>query len=584
MIINPILSFLLQHHLNSLGISSVYNQNILFVFLSIKGIILLLFLLIFVTLSIFLEFSIIIYLLYYDQQKLSLKQIIIYAFYRLKILKNKFFPLIILYCVLFLPFIHIGFMSSLIPQIHIPPFIINELQLDIRGKLLILALYMFCYIVYFFMLFTPLYIILKEENIIEGTKHSFSLQKKLELKEYFILYIPLFIWILINFLIDKFAPNYILSNSDFNRYFLRQLISSSFFRESVIQYLLIFILTFSASIFLYHYIIKLFMKYENVDLEYQPYDEKKTVQYFFRIKNQTQSYLYQTYHKIIDSVFYQKHKRKLKIVFYVILVALFLQYFDQTPFVHKPWIIGHRGDINACENSVEGIVKADENDADYAEIDVQLSKDKVPVVIHDESLTRLAKLNKKVKDMNYSELKQLTIYSRGYESHISTLDEVIKAAKNCQNKIGLLIELKAADDFYELADKIIEVVENNHFEKKAIFMSFDLDVLEYMEEKRPEWWIGYCVYGSLGKINWDLHMKFLAVEENRINTAFLQQARNYCIPVYVWTVEDESKMYQYLKMGVSGIIGNDTEEISTLVHTYLRIHHDYYLYDEEGHP
>lgn len=577
-LIDPIISFLLQRYLDSLGSSSVYNQNILFVFLSIKGMILLLLFLIFATCYIYLELSVLTYLLYFQKQDLSIKEIMTYSFYKMSMLKNKFFLILTIYLILLIPFVHIGFISSLFPSIHIPHFIISELQLNTYGHIFVILFYMFCYLLYFIMMFVPLFMLLKEENIIESIKHSISLQKRMTLKELIILYFPLFLWIFFNHLI-QYAPHYLLTNKDFNRYFLRQFLFSSYFRLSFIQYILIFFITLLMMIFFYYHLYNSFIQKEDVCIEYHSYHQDP-LQYFQNIKE----LLLDTFNKIIQSEFSQKYKKQLKIFFYICLVIFLVCYFDQTPLVHRPWIIGHRGDIQACENSKEAVVKADENHADYAEIDVQLSKDKVPVVIHDEKLSRLANINKEVKNMTYQELRSVIVHSRGSEAHISSLDEMIKTAKNTKNKIGLLIELKAADNFNELADKIIEVVENNQFEDKSIFMSFDLNALQYMQNKRPEWWIGYCVYGSLGVIDLDLDMKFLAVEENRINTRFLEAARSHYIPVYVWSVEDETKIYQYLNMGVSGIIGNDTHKISTLVQTYENTHHESYLYNGNDHP
>lgn len=584
MIVDPFISFMLQRYLNSLGSSAVYNQNVLFVFLSLKGIVLLLLFLLFATCYIFFEFSILTYLIVFKDQKLSFKEIIIYSFYQLNLLKNKSFPIVTMYLLVFIPFIHIGLISSLAPQISIPRFIINELQLSAYGYIFVSAFYLICYFLFIMMIFVPLYMIMKKENIITAIKHSITFQKLLTYKEKISLYFPLLLWLFLNHLFSQYAPHYILRNKDFNRYFLKQFLFSSFFRLSFLQYIIFFSMTLIAMIFYYYHLLHIFKSKEEIKIEYQSYEKRETIQYFFNAKQKIQDIFYRYYHKIIDSIFYQKYKRQLKAVFYVFLIISFIFYFDQTPLVHRPWVIGHRGDINACENSQEAIMKADENQADYAEIDVQLSKDKVPVVIHDENLSRLASMNKKVKDMTYDELKSLFVYSRGYKAHISSLEQMIQTAKKTKNKIGLLIELKAADDFKELADKIIEVVEKNHFEDKAIFMSFDLDAVEYMQLQKPEWWIGYCIYGSLGSIDWSLSIKFLAVEENRINTQFLEQARDHYIPVYVWSVEDESKIYQYLNMGVSGIIGNDTNKISTLVRTYNHINQGNYLYKDEKYP
>lgn len=90
-------------------------------------------------------------------------------------------------------------------------------------------------------------------------------------------------------------------------------------------------------------------------------------------------------------------------------------------------------------------------------------------------------------------------------------------------------------------------------------MSLDLDTVQYLQSQRPEWWIGYCIYGSAGDIEgslWNQGIDFLAIEENRATVSFVEKANRNWVPVYVWTVDDESRMIQYLELGVSGIITN----------------------------
>jgi glycerophosphoryl diester phosphodiesterase len=55
----------------------------------------------------------------------------------------------------------------------------------------------------------------------------------------------------------------------------------------------------------------------------------------------------------------------------------------------RPWVIAHRGDSSrAPENTLAAALAAVRGGADAWELDVQLTRDGVPVVIHDDSLTR----------------------------------------------------------------------------------------------------------------------------------------------------------------------------------------------------
>lgn len=67
--------------------------------------------------------------------------------------------------------------------------------------------------------------------------------------------------------------------------------------------------------------------------------------------------------------------------------------------------MGHRGSAQGVENTVEAVQGAIDAGADYAEIDVLLSKDNVPMVIHDADLSRLAGTRGGVYDFTAEELQ-----------------------------------------------------------------------------------------------------------------------------------------------------------------------------------
>ena len=71
------------------------------------------------------------------------------------------------------------------------------------------------------------------------------------------------------------------------------------------------------------------------------------------------------------------------------------------------WIIGHRGArAIAPENTLKAI-RAGMVCADYVEVDVRLSRDGIPVIIHDARLDRTTSGTGQVNDLELKELKEL---------------------------------------------------------------------------------------------------------------------------------------------------------------------------------
>ena len=55
----------------------------------------------------------------------------------------------------------------------------------------------------------------------------------------------------------------------------------------------------------------------------------------------------------------------------------------------SPWVVAHRGDSRFCpENTMSAFRSAMEKGAEMIECDIHLSRDRIPVVIHDSSLDR----------------------------------------------------------------------------------------------------------------------------------------------------------------------------------------------------
>lgn len=121
-------------------------------------------------------------------------------------------------------------------------------------------------------------------------------------------------------------------------------------------------------------------------------------------------------------------------------------------------IIAHRGaSKSAPENTMPAFQLAYELGADGIETDVQLTKDKIPVLIHDEGLKRTTNGYGYVKDYTYSELKQLDAGSWFSASYAGTtllsLEEFLIWAKD--KPLYLNIELKNNKIDYKNLEKIV---------------------------------------------------------------------------------------------------------------------------------
>lgn len=145
----------------------------------------------------------------------------------------------------------------------------------------------------------------------------------------------------------------------------------------------------------------------------------------------------------------------------------------------RPLVFAHRG-ASACEmeNTLKAFNKAIELDADGIELDLQITRDDVPVVTHDLDLRRVTGKRSLVTNVSLAEIKRLRVgrhFTRRYSGQeMMTLDELIAWVE--KNPIALNIELK--ESFIDNPFVLEIVIKKCAHLPNVHFSSFFLEVLE----------------------------------------------------------------------------------------------------------
>ena len=155
----------------------------------------------------------------------------------------------------------------------------------------------------------------------------------------------------------------------------------------------------------------------------------------------------------------------------------------------RPLVLGHRGSAGlAPENTLAGIRAAARAGADGIEFDVQLSRDGVPVLIHDETLDRTTDGRGPVAARTRSELKRLDAgvwFGPGFRrERIPTLEEALRLAK----RLGLrcYVELKNNRVSYPgLERKALARLRRTGMLRRSWVASFNLASVERVRRLAP---------------------------------------------------------------------------------------------------
>lgn len=163
-------------------------------------------------------------------------------------------------------------------------------------------------------------------------------------------------------------------------------------------------------------------------------------------------------------------------------------------------IMAHRGwSSRAPENTLAAMnLTLSETWIDSIEIDVQLTKDEVPIIIHDFRVDRTTNGTGLVKDLTLKQICQLDAgswFSPNFIGEkIPTLDEVLRL---CKGRKKLNLELKTAGNMYSgLAEKVVELVQRYNMEKEVIITSFDHEKVKKVTEITSEIEVGLIFEGN----------------------------------------------------------------------------------------
>ena len=168
-----------------------------------------------------------------------------------------------------------------------------------------------------------------------------------------------------------------------------------------------------------------------------------------------------------------------------------------------PKIIGHRGVKDLLpENSIESISKAFNLGLDCVEIDVKISKDNIPLLIHDDTLDRTTTGSGLVCNFTFDEISKFDAGYFFYKSktpiRVPSLYKVLHEVTNKKKSVN--IELKPNKGLEKLnVDKIVNEIKDFSLEN-IFFSSFDLESCIALKEKLPDALCGFLNH-DFSKIN-----------------------------------------------------------------------------------
>lgn len=225
------------------------------------------------------------------------------------------------------------------------------------------------------------------------------------------------------------------------------------------------------------------------------------------------------------------------------------------------FIWAHRGaSADAPENTMPAFRTAKDQGADGIELDIHLSSDNIPVVIHDTTLNRTTNLKGDISDYPLQELQQGDAGSwfspEFCDTPIPTLEEVLKWVGT---SLRLNIEIKDA-----VAGKAVIGLIQDYPLLPVLISSFHHKALQQIRSKHPNIPLGYLVEWPPWGAGLKRALKRAIANGaesfhpriNLLNDDMITRCQQAGLGVAPWVVDDPKVAQELKQRGVTALFTN----------------------------
>ena len=239
-----------------------------------------------------------------------------------------------------------------------------------------------------------------------------------------------------------------------------------------------------------------------------------------------------------------------------------------------PLIIGHRGaSAVAPENTMAAFREAIAVGADGIEFDVRLTRDGVPVVIHDSTLRRTGGLNQRVADLSWQELSKIDVgawFAPGSFAGetVPSLAQLFDLFQT--NNLSLYLEMKCDSpaEYRPLAEACCRMIDERSLKERVVVECFQLPALEVVKEIDPDiktaaLFDRVFIDQSIVARAKEIGAMAVALHHRLARQGLVGKSKQAGLHVAVWTVDDPIWIDRARAIGIDAVITNNPELFHT---------------------
>lgn len=223
--------------------------------------------------------------------------------------------------------------------------------------------------------------------------------------------------------------------------------------------------------------------------------------------------------------------------------------------------------------------------ADGIEFDVRLSRDGVPVVIHDSNLRRVGLRNEQVSRLTAEELQGCDVGS-WFNRRFPALSQDVYA-NQCVPSLAEFFTFirKHAGVFYlemkpdrgrasELVLEVSKLIQQHQLQDRIVVLSFDLSAVKAIKDRSPKVRTGALFQprffrtgspmrrGAMIRSALTCNADEIALHRVLVTPRLVEQASSASLEVVVWTVDDPAWLAKARRLDIKAVITNNPHQIS----------------------
>ncbi|MEU9854383.1 glycerophosphodiester phosphodiesterase [Streptomyces sp. NPDC047974] len=219
-------------------------------------------------------------------------------------------------------------------------------------------------------------------------------------------------------------------------------------------------------------------------------------------------------------------------------------------------VVGHRGDpYRARENTLPSIGSAFERGADAVEVDVRLTEDGVPVLLHDDTLKRLWGHDRPLSSLTHARLRELT------SDGVPTLREALLAA----GPHRLMLDLPGGNE--ESVRRIVGTVREAGAGERVFYCAGAVAMLQVRAaDPHAEIALTWTSLAPARPVLLDaVRPKWLNYRFGLVSPALTERVHRDGLLVSAWTPDTRRSMRRLIANGVDSITTNRVDVLAAVL-------------------